>query len=153
MMLTALKYLNIVKCSKLCYGIGGLCHNCCLYTINDKNKVKFNCQSTAYYCADEQSLKVQPLVMHVLFLKLTLLLLLNEVWHVSIFPKQSIHWLKCNQKMIKWQCADLNIQHSWHFKSFNGMLYCNSMWDKETAKILRLFEITEPANSKTFQPN
>ena len=52
-LLTFLRCLNTVKCSKLCYRIGGSCNNFCNHTINDESKVKFNFQSTA---ADVQSL-------------------------------------------------------------------------------------------------
>ena len=47
-----------------------------------------------------------------------------------------------NNKWNQWQCAaSLNIQHNWHFRSFDGMQYCNNRWNEQPAKSRWLSEI------------
>ena len=75
-----------------------------------------------------------------------LFLLLNEVRHVnSSFQNNLENSRQASIKWHQWQCADLNVQHSWHLESFDGMPYCNSRWDEETAKLRWLSEISKHA--------
>ena len=144
--LPSLKFLSIVKCTKLCYRIGSC--NFCHYTKNNKKHDQFqhsiNCRSMCWFTISVK--KCNRYCDASLVSQTYLFFLLNEVRHVnsSFRNNQGNSW----HASIKWQqlqCADLNIQHSWHLKSFDGMPYCNTRWYKETAKLRWLFEMSKHA--------